>query len=64
MANGLDETVSTQAAIGTMLGAAKMLQVEPNPEALVKRVASPNGTTEAGLKAMQEIYIWIHILTF
>ena len=61
MANGLDETVSTQAAIGTMLGAAKMLQVEPNPEALVKRVASPNGTTEAGLKTLANLHVDSHI---
>ena len=54
---GLDELTAVHAAIGTMLGAAKMLENEPNPKALVQRVASPNGTTEAGLKAMQEMGI-------
>ncbi|MGC6367594.1 MAG: pyrroline-5-carboxylate reductase [Candidatus Marinamargulisbacteria bacterium] len=56
-ANGLDEATALQAAIGTMYGAAKMLEKEPNPEALVQRVASPNGTTQAGLDAYDALNV-------
>ena len=52
VAKGLNETNATQAVIQTMLGAAHMLIDDPNPTDQIRRVASPNGTTEAGLNAM------------
>lgn len=52
VSSGLDEKIATDAAINTMLGAGYMLLNDPNPKDQIKRVASPNGTTQAGLEMM------------
>lgn len=51
---GLNPDLAKDIAVQTIVGAAKML-AEPNTEAAVLRenITSPNGTTEAGLKALE-----------
>lgn len=50
---GLDEATARELAIGTIAGAAKMLQQEDaDPAALRVAVTSPNGTTEAALRKL------------
>jgi pyrroline-5-carboxylate reductase len=50
---GLDAEVTRDVVAQTILGAAKMLQTNnEEPEALRKKVTSPNGTTAAGLEAL------------
>ena len=51
---GLDPQVAKDAAINTMLGASYMLLDDPEPDDQIKRVASPNGTTQAGLEVMDQ----------
>ena len=52
---GLDRQTAQLLAAQTMLGAAKMvLSGRKSPEELVREVTTPGGTTEAGLKAMDE----------
>jgi len=52
---GLDRETAQLLAAQTMLGAAKMvLSGHKSPEELVREVTTPGGTTEAGLKAMDE----------
>ncbi len=50
--HGLDQHIAKTAAIHTLLGAAEMLLDDANPKAQIKRVTSPNGTTQAGLEVM------------
>ena len=50
--SGLDDRVAKDAAIHTMIGAGYMLLNDPNPKDQIQRVASPNGTTQAGLEMM------------
>ncbi len=48
---GLDPELSKKLVIGTMIGAGiAMKESEENPDSLIKKVASPGGTTEAALK--------------
>ena len=50
---GLDQATAHELAIGTIAGAAKMLQQEnADPAALRVAVTSPNGTTEAALRKL------------
>ena len=50
---GLDEQTAQELAIGTIAGAAKMLQQDnADPENLRVAVTSPNGTTEAALRQL------------
>lgn len=56
IAAGLDPQVASGLAAQTCLGAGKMLmaaQGQETPAELRKKVTSPNGTTEAGIKAME-----------
>ncbi len=51
--NGIDENKAKKLVLQTMLGTAKMaLESENSLDELIKAVASPGGTTEAGLKTM------------
>ena len=52
---GLDERPARLLVTETMAGAAEVLrQRSDSPEELVRKVATPGGTTEAGLKVLQE----------
>ncbi|MCQ6267254.1 pyrroline-5-carboxylate reductase [Fictibacillus sp. WQ 8-8] len=54
-AEGLDEDLAREIAAQTVFGASKMvLDTNASPESLRKKVTSPNGTTAAGLDALQE----------
>jgi pyrroline-5-carboxylate reductase len=56
MAAGLPGELAYRLALQTLLGAAKLLwELGYSPEELVGMVATPGGTTEAGLKAMGEL---------
>ena len=51
---GLNEKLSTDLTIDTLLGAAKLLANSPDsPEALRNAVTSPGGTTAAALKILE-----------
>ena len=51
----LPEPVARRLVVQTMLGTARFLeQSTDNPADLVKKVATPGGTTEAGLKVLQQ----------
>ncbi|GIN38290.1 MULTISPECIES: pyrroline-5-carboxylate reductase [Heyndrickxia] len=51
---GLEETVAKQLIIQTLLGATEMLSVsEKSPADLRKAVTSPGGTTEAGIRVLE-----------
>ncbi|PTA85828.1 pyrroline-5-carboxylate reductase [Bacillus sp. Nf3] len=52
---GLSKVLSRQIGAQTLLGAAKMLQeTEENPSVLREKITSPNGTTAAGLNALDD----------
>jgi len=52
---GLSRDLAKQLAAQTMLGAARLcLQSDKEPAQLREMVTSPNGTTFAGLKVMEE----------
>lgn len=51
---GLDYATSLQLVAQTFVGAGHMLLKTPSPQQLINEVCSPNGTTEAGLKALQQ----------
>lgn len=52
---GLSKELSRQIGAQTLLGAAKMLQeTEEDPSALREKITSPNGTTAAGLNALDD----------
>ena len=51
---GFDEWMIRDIVTQTMIGAAKMVQqTKENPMTLQKKVTSPNGTTEAGITALE-----------
>ncbi|RAP24844.1 pyrroline-5-carboxylate reductase [Candidatus Marinamargulisbacteria bacterium SCGC AG-343-K17] len=54
VASGLNESLVKDAVIQTMIGAGHMLLDDPNPMEQIQRVASPNGTTQAGLEVMDQ----------
>lgn len=55
VAAGFDRETAREIGTQTMLGAARMLVgTKEEPSALRKKVTSPNGTTAAGLEALQE----------
>ena len=52
---GLSREISYKLALQTLFGTAKLLkETGEKPESLIKRVASPKGTTEAGLEVLQK----------
>ena len=52
---GLSESVAKSLVVETMAGAAEVLRIsDDSPAELVKKVATPGGTTEAGLSALKE----------
>ena len=52
---GLGKEISYNLALQTLFGTAKLLkETKENPESLIKRVASPNGTTIAGLNILEK----------
>ena len=52
---GMNRDDAEKLVLGTMLGTAKMmLESDRTADQLIKAVASPGGTTEAGLKTMDE----------
>jgi len=51
---GLSQPMGQKLVVQTLLGAAQMLQREPNPEYLIAQVASKRGTTLAGLKVLAQ----------
>src|SRR5690606_3233857 len=60
---GLDEETTRQLAYQTILGAAEMLrQTGEPPEVLRRNVTSPNGTTDAALRLMDEADVSGHIM--
>lgn len=53
VAQGLDEDLSRQLAMQTVLGAAKMVkQTQANPAQLARQVATPGGCTAAGMEVL------------
>ena len=48
----MDEDTAKKLVIKTLVGAGSMLTKVDNPIDLIKQVTSPNGTTFAGLQAM------------
>ena len=56
VAQGLSKENAEKLVLGTMLGTAKMmLESDRTADELIKAVASPGGTTEAGLKTMDSL---------
>lgn len=52
---GLGRETANELIIQTLMGAAEMLKVSPKtPQQLRKEVTSPGGTTEAGIKVLEE----------
>jgi pyrroline-5-carboxylate reductase len=51
---GLSRDSSSELAVQTLIGTAKLLETGMPPEKLRKMVTSPGGTTEAGLKTFAE----------
>ncbi|WP_102345677.1 pyrroline-5-carboxylate reductase ProI [Bacillus sp. Marseille-P3661] len=52
---GLDPKVARELILQTIIGAAEMLKVSPkSPATLKQEVMSPGGTTEAGLKVLEQ----------
>lgn len=53
--NGLAEDIARRLVTETMAGSAELLRQRPDtPAELVRKVATPGGTTEAGLSALQQ----------
>ncbi|MFH0876605.1 MAG: pyrroline-5-carboxylate reductase [Candidatus Omnitrophota bacterium] len=51
---GLDHNTATTSAAGTIAGTREMMRVNLDPDILIKRVSSKGGTTEAGMKVLEE----------
>jgi pyrroline-5-carboxylate reductase len=51
---GLPEDVALTLAVETLAGTGRLLRTGIKPEELVKMVASPGGTTQAGLKVLED----------
>ncbi|MDF0726112.1 pyrroline-5-carboxylate reductase ProI [Cytobacillus sp. S13-E01] len=52
---GLDQDVAKELILQTIIGAAEMLKTSPKqPSLLRKEVTSPGGTTEAGIKVLEQ----------
>jgi len=55
VAQGLQEDVARRLVVETLAGSAEVLRTRPDsPAELVKKVATPGGTTEAGLSVLEE----------
>jgi pyrroline-5-carboxylate reductase len=52
-ADGLDEELARELVVETATGTAELLRIRP-PDEVRKAVASPGGSTEAGLEALEE----------
>lgn len=55
--HGLAYPEALKMAAQTFAGAARLILKGAKPEALIRQIAVPNGTTEAGFKVMQETHI-------
>ena len=55
---GLDKNIAQTLVAQTLVGAGAMLLKKDNIDVLIKNVASPGGTTEAGLKVLDEDTKW------
>ncbi len=53
VARGLTDKQSLDLALATVAGAVGKLDIQPDPDGLVAEVASPGGTTEAGLRVLE-----------
>ncbi|WP_029087402.1 pyrroline-5-carboxylate reductase family protein [Brevundimonas aveniformis] len=53
IARGLTDKQALDLALATVAGAVGKLEMQPNPDGLVAEVASPGGTTEAGLRVLE-----------
>ncbi len=52
---GLEKAIAKELILQTIIGAAEMLKSSPKPPALLrKEVTSPGGTTEAGIKVLEQ----------
>src|SRR5690606_38858196 len=52
---GLEKGIAKELILQTIIGAAEMLKTSPKqPAILRKEVTSPGGTTEAGIKILEE----------
>ncbi len=58
---GLAYEKSLRLVLQTFIGTAKLIQSGPSPKELVEKIAVPQGTTEAGLKMIQEKRILEHL---
>ncbi len=54
---GLSYEQALKMAAQTFMGAAKLVMKKGKIDSLLERIATPNGTTEAGLKKMSELHI-------
>lgn len=63
---GKDEGLSYEKALKiacqTLIGTAKLVQINQNPEQLIREIVVPGGTTEAGLNAMKENHLLKHFV--
>lgn len=53
VSRGIPSSVALHLLASTLIGAGSMLQQTPDPNTLIAQVASPNGTTVAGLTAFE-----------
>lgn len=60
---GLNYSKALKMAAQTFLGAAKLIVKGAQPETLLQQIATPNGTTEAGLKMINALRIDEHFQT-
>ncbi len=57
---GLSDQNALKMAAQTFMGAARLVQKRGEVKRLIEQIATPNGTTEAGFKAMSESHIEEH----
>lgn len=53
-ASGLSEETARMAVAQTLIGTGKLMLAGKGPDDIIRTVASPGGTTEAGLKSLEE----------
>ena len=51
---GIEHSIALKLANGTVSGTQEMLRVNLDPDILIKRVSSKGGTTEAGMKVLEQ----------
>lgn len=57
---GLSYEKALKIACQTLIGTAKLVQINQNPEQLIREIVVPGGTTEAGFNAMKESHLLQH----